>query len=261
MFNRLTPAVKNLLIINGIFFVLSSVWHPLQEFGPLRNPLSDEFMYFQFLTHMFLHADIGHIFGNMLGLLFLGPLLESIWGTKRFYIFYFVCGFGASLLYLGVQTWELYEVKSALDAYNLQPNAGDLADFLKRFSPKAFDANFDYLKAFEDAPTNAHYISETKSWVSSIYQSYLNNPVLGASGAIYGIILGAAMLFPNQEVRLYFFIPVKMKWVALGLGAYAIWRGIINDPSDSTAHWAHLGGMLFAFILIKVWNSSRQNFY
>ena len=199
MFNRITPMVRNLLLVNVAMYIITD----FLGFGLFKYKLmlhsfhSPEFQPYQLFSHMFLHGGLGHLFFNMLGLYFLGPLLERVWGANRFLVFYMICGIGAAVLFASISYFQ-----------------GDLT------------------------------------------------PMLGASGAVYGLIMAIGMLFPNTEFLLLFPpIPVKAKYLAMALGGIALYMGLSNNPGDNIAHFAHLGGMLFAFIILKIWQSQRGSFY
>lgn len=230
---------KNLLIINVLFFVAKVVFEArgvnLGQMLAMHYPSSPYFEPYQIATHFFMHANIGHIFFNMFALVMLGSHLESYWGAKRYLIFYFVTAFGAALLYFGVQGIEMYNATG-------------------EFFPSSPILDVDF---------NTGEFSYDPSLKGGLFiaKMYLGT-VVGASGAIYGLLMAFALLFPNTQFMLLFPpIPIKAKWMALGLGGYALYSGYANNPGDSTAHFAHLGGMLFGFILIKIWKKNRNQFY
>jgi len=217
IFGNLQPVVKNLLIINALFFLATIV---LQTKGIYLNQLlglyyvdSILFEPYQIATHFFMHADLRHIFFNMLALLVFGNMLERVWGAKKFLIFYFVTAIGAALVHQVSTGVELYQATN----YAF-PNA-------------TLGTMFPY------------------------------GPVVGASGAIYGLIVGAALLFPNTEVYIYGVFPIKVKWLALIAIAYDVLSIFQNNPEDHTAHFAHLGGAIVGFIMIKVWQRNSNSFY
>lgn len=238
IFKNMGPAVKNVLIINVLMFlakvVLEKQGIDLDQILGLHYPSSQYFEIWQPITHVFMHANFNHIFFNMLALLFLGVNLESYWGTKRFLIYYFFTAFGAEFLHLCVEGVELYNATGS-------------------FFPELNITNVDYMSGMVEYHTQVTNASQ----VINIYLT----PTVGASGALYGLIMAYAILFPNTEFLLYFAIPVKAKWLALGLGAYALYSGWANNPGDNVAHFAHLGGMLFGYILLKIWQKNKTHFY
>lgn len=240
-FNVLPPVVKNLLIINGLFFVAAWV---LQDRGIAVNQLlglpywtSDLFRPHQIVTHMFMHADVPHLLSNMFALWMFGSVLENVWGGKRFLVFYLLTGLGAAILYNLVRGYDIYNLSSQLSP--------EYIDIVRREGFEALKAGMNY-----------------RDPLLAAYNETLNGSVRGASGAVFGILTGYGMLFPNTYLYLYFTIPVKAKYFVIGYGALELFLGIQNNPSDNVAHYAHLGGMLFGFLLIKYWNkTNRRNFY
>jgi membrane associated rhomboid family serine protease len=241
-FNILPPVVKNLLIINGLFFLVTQLFISKFNFS-LFNILgmfwwgSAEFNSYQLASHIFMHGDLGHLFSNMFMLWMFGSILENVWGGKRFLIYYFVTALGAAVLHNLIKTYDVYQAASMLSSeeYNMVKAEG-----------------YDVLK-------------QSKNYMNPLLaalNSAMNTPTVGASGAVFGVLLAFGMLFPNTEIFLYFLFPVKAKYFVIGYGALELWLGIKNNPADNVAHFAHLGGMLFGFLLIKYWNkNNRKNFF
>lgn len=225
-------AVVNLIIINVIFFIAKALAAgkgvDLDDLLALHHPLSPGFHWWQFLTSMFMHADLMHLLFNMIGLYFFGRMLENVWGLKRFLIFYFVCGLGASAIYIG---WETFSTVQMLDR-----QTGDGWNTLMRLT--------------EDT---------SRIGVSTGIYDLIFGIMLGASGAVFGLMMGAALLFPNTTIYIYGAIPVKLKWLALIYGLIELYRGL--QQTDHIAHFAHLGGMIFGFILVQIYKRSRNHFY
>lgn len=272
MGNSLTPVVKNLLIINILLFIIS-VFVGYQFKINLNQILglfvfsSDQFQPYQLFTHMFMHQFIGpdggiylfHILSNMFGLFMFGPSLESVWGPKRFLIFYIVCGLGAALLHVGVIYYEIYPILSARNLFMDIPTVENLANFLKAYSGSV-DTNF--INDYKQNLDSQGYISGMKTEVEKAFQAAISFPTFGASGAVFGILLGFGMLFPNTIIMpLFPPIPMKAKYFVMIYGALELYAGVSPTPGDSVAHFAHLGGMLFGFILIKYWQKQRNSFY
>ncbi len=260
---QLTPIVKTLLFINIGFFLA-------QNFGleaflinnfALYSFLSPNFQVYQLVSHMFLHGSIGHLFGNMLGLVFFAPILENLWGAKRFLIFYFVCGIGAALMHSGINYVETKKITESSQIYIEHPTPTGLVIFLKKYSPYDYIEKIEFINQYRENPTEPTYISESKVIIEDAYFSRLNIPTIGASGAIFGILMAFAMLFPNTEILIYFLFPLKAKYLVALYGAFELYQGFQQSPGDSVAHVAHLGGMLFAFILVKYWGTKRNKFY
>ncbi|MGV6862464.1 MAG: rhomboid family intramembrane serine protease [Putridiphycobacter sp.] len=238
IFRNMGPAVKNILIINVLMFLAKVVFEnqgvDLDAILGMHYPTSQYFEIWQVVTHIFMHGSLGHLFVNMIGLVFLGVNLERVWGTKRFLIYYFFTAFGAAILHFGVQGFELYYATGS-------------------FTPELTITNVDYY-------TGMIEYTPSISNASLVLDIYLNATV-GASGALFGLIMAYAILFPNTEFLLYFVIPIKAKWLAIGVGIYALYNGWANHPGDSVAHFAHLGGMVFGFILLQIWKRNKTRFY
>jgi membrane associated rhomboid family serine protease len=219
MGTQITPIVRNLLFINiGIFLVEYLLQLDFSRNFGLYYFSSPFFEPYQLFTYFFLHADFGHLFGNMLSLFFFGPLLESYVGSKRFLHFYLICGFGASALYMFVNFLEINSLENAIELFHSTNNQAALES------------------------------------VVYTYKAKLATPLVGASGAIFGILMAFGMLFPNVEIMLLIPpIPIKAKYFVAFYGAYEIYAEIWTKVGDNIAHTAHLGGMLFAFILLKYW--------
>ncbi|MBS9767759.1 MAG: rhomboid family intramembrane serine protease [Flavobacteriaceae bacterium] len=235
------PVVKNLLIINGIMllasFALERLDIDLTYYLGMFFPLSDSFMPHQIITSMFMHANISHLFFNMFALFMFGKILESVWGAKRFLIYYMVTGIGAVLLHSLVNYIQAYPI-------------------LQSLSPQELDLVLNEGK--EALLMGKNFINPDMGQLNLIYHI----PTVGASGAVFGILLAFGMLFPNTELMLLIPpIPIKAKYFVIGYGVIELFAGVANFQGDNIAHFAHLGGMLFGFILIKYWKEDRNKFY
>jgi membrane associated rhomboid family serine protease len=258
----LTPIIKAIIVINIIVFAVQSI-NPQYDrmivslFG-LHYFTSEQFIPTQLVTYMFVHSNIGHIFSNMLGLFFLGPILEMFWGEKRFLIFYLVTGIGAGILYMGLKYYDFSTLEAVTRAYILNPDLTQFQGLLSKFYS-------------EGIPSSVYGMLEDKSNVTlkeSVFiaeeslKAVLNTPMIGASGAVFGIMAGFGLLFPNTELMLLFFpFPIKAKYFVTFYALYEIYAGLNKMPGDNVAHFAHIGGMIFAFILIKIWGKKRDSFY
>lgn len=237
--NNITPVVKNLLIINVIFFLASMFFETqgidLAEILGAHYFNSPKFKIWQPITYMFMHANVMHIFFNLFGLYMFGSILENHWGSKRFLNFYLITGLGALALQWGVQAFELYQVTgSVIDQGNLP------LDLLakRQFNPQLF-SEIDSAK------------------IASVYFGTM----VGASGAVFGIMTAFAVLYPNLELMLMFIpVPVKAKYFIPGYIVLELFLGISKIEGDSVAHFAHLGGALIGFILVKLWRN-KSNYY
>lgn len=243
-FKLLPDVIKNLLIINGLFFlatiVLASTANlDLTRILGLYMPGSPHFEPYQIITHMFMHGGLAHIFFNMFALWMFGYTLENVWGSKRFLIYYMVTGLGAALIHLGVNYWEAYELRQTL------MSAGFTSADLQRLL---------------ETGNLTQGMEQSRELLTQYYLKY-NIPTVGASGAVFGVLLAFGMMFPNQYVYLYFAIPIKVKYFVMGYGALELYNGIMNDPDSNIAHFAHLGGMLFGFLLIRYWRKNSTTYY
>ncbi|GAB3197888.1 membrane associated rhomboid family serine protease [Pontibacter aydingkolensis] len=253
MFN-ITPMVRNLLIINVVIFILQDRLFSTGQFA-LYHFSSEYFQPVQLFTHMFLHGGWAHVFSNMFSLFIFGPMLERFWGPQRFLAFYLITGLGASLLYSGVRAYELSEVREDAAKYIESPSPMAFYNYLENHFEGRYQRQF--VVEYRRNPDNQTYIEESKSAVREVYNVLENTPMLGASGAVFGILMAFGLLFPNLELMLLFFpVPIKAKYFVLLYGAYELYAGFNRMPGDNVAHFAHLGGMLFAYILVKMWQRS-----
>lgn len=240
-FQLLPPVVKNLLIINGIFYLATFAIGrkfniDLTQILGLHYFGSEGFYPFQYITYMFMHSpsSIWHLLFNMFALWMFGYTLENMWGTKRFLIYYFATGIGAGLIQTLVQYIAVTQLQGQLS--------------LEQMNDIVLHGRDLFLQG-------KNYIDPTMAQ----YNLLLNVPTVGASGAVYGILLAFGMLFPNTIIYLYFAIPIKAKWFVMILIGFELYTAIANNPGDNVAHFAHLGGMIFGFILIKYWNKNLKN--
>jgi len=263
----LPPVVKNLLIINGIFFLATLGFGQAFNFDlydklGLHYVASEKFAPYQFITYMFMHGNFMHLFFNMFALWMFGYILENYWGPKRFLIFYIVCGLGAAITHYIIVYFEFRPVMEALNMYLSSPGHEQLSSLL---NSGYIDSSYEPLKLFiskyntmvnVDMPKAVTYSAE---FVSQYKADLLNAPVVvGASGAVFGILLAFGMMFPNTRIYVYFAIPVKAKWFVIIYGALELFSGISNRQGDNVAHFAHLGGMLFGLIMILFWRWQKK---
>jgi membrane associated rhomboid family serine protease len=270
-FSLLPPVIKNLLIINGIFFLATfalgnSMSIDLTDILGLHYWGSDKFRPYQFITYMFMHSSFNfmHILFNMLALWMFGNALENIWGPRRFLIYYLVTGIGAALVHYIVFYFQVSPVLAVVNEYLANPSLEGYqrlheTGFFRTSmeSINVFNAfiieNKDYLNSNPD-----RFLQLSSLMVSEVKTIYLNAPVvIGASGAVFGILLAFGMMFPNTYIYLYFAIPIKAKWFVIIYGAIELYSGF-SDSTSNVAHFAHLGGMIFGFFLIRAW---RKNLY
>jgi len=258
----MTPVVRTLLLLNvGVYLFEATGFRLIDRFG-LHSFLSPLFAPHQLVSHMFLHGGLMHLLSNMFGLFIFGPLLERVWGSQRFTFFYFFTGIGAGLLFSGINYFEASQLRDAVLAYQGNPTPDSLLDFLTRFAPSLYDPLADFVNQFEKTPQEPTLIRGSIKIVNSYYTEQVNIPMVGASGAIFGILMAFGLLFPNTELFLLFPpIPIKAKYLLGFYGAYELYSGIYRAESDNVAHFAHIGGMLFAYLLVRYWSTQRKNFF
>jgi membrane associated rhomboid family serine protease len=234
MLRRLPPVVLNLLVINALFFVADwafrNMGYDLGNILGLHYFMADEFRPYQVITSMFMHAGFTHFFFNMFALYMFGTVLEHRMNSKRFLIFYLLCGLGATLLHAGVQAFEIHNILGQ------------------------FTADVE-ITAREAGRATGHVLNPGLSREESqtIFGIFAGSAV-GASGALYGLLVAFGMFYPNEELMLIFLpIPIKAK-IFIPLLIFAdFYLGIKSYSWDPIAHYAHLGGALFGFLLIKYW--------
>ena len=234
-FQVLPAVIKNIIIINVIMVLLSltlfSTLHiDLADYLGLHYWRSGLFRPWQLVTHMFMHGSADpralqgtmmHIFFNMFGLWKVGATLENAWGPRRFLIFYFFCGIGAALCQIGVQ------------AIQIEPDLHKLSQVMPW------------------AEIKQQYLSTTPA--SDTKWALIDSGMVGASGAIFGVLFAFAYMFPNVIFYFGFFLPIKAKYFVAIYAAIELFSGLRPSVGDNVAHFAHLGGMLFGFILLKIW--------
>lgn len=257
---RLTPVVKNLVILNVVVFILQYVMQRVDITGILAlwSIGSENFRPYQFFTYSFAHGDFFHILFNMMALVFLGPMLEQRWGSKQFLLFYMITAIGASMLYGSVQQWRNGSLERDVTAYVMDPTPDHFLHFVDKHRNYLPQDAYDISNTFSKNPGNELYIKHTIAMVEGVYERATNfSYMLGASGAVYGILLAFGLLFPNLELMLIFPpIPVKAKYMVMVLGGIALYSGL-SRQGDGVAHLTHLGGMIFSFIMIRFWLEKR----
>lgn len=240
-----SPVVKNIIMLN-ILMILAA--YAVQSFMGLSLgsenlylntklglyfPKSDQFMPLQIVTHMFMHGGLWHIFFNMYALFIFGPILEHIWGPKRFLIYYLVCGLGAALTHETVIAFQYAHLVNNISPENMEV-------FLRDGAQGLYSGDIDSIQSLFNL---------------------LHTPTVGASGAIFGVLLAFGVLFPNTELMLLFPpIPIKAKYLVAGYGALELYLAL-TQPGSDIAHVAHLGGMLFGYFLIRYWRKTTNTLY
>jgi len=248
-------------------YVLESRGINLTRYLALYYPQSENFHFYQLITHMFMHGNIGHLFFNMFALWMFGRVLENVWGPKRFLIFYFVTGLGAAALHTFVNYLEIHPIVNAVTAFSNTPSPELFSSFVNKYQGMIKDLGFnlpaivDFSTSWLDKPTSTSFEPEAVSFMQQFLSVKMNIPTIGASGAVYGVLLGFGMLFPNTQLMLLFPpIPIKAKWMVIAYGVLELSLGL-TMPGSNVAHFAHLGGMIFGFFMIKFWNKTTNTFY
>lgn len=260
---NLTPVTRYLLIINVVIFALQAIFSlPLPEWLGYRYLFSESFRPYQLVCYMFVHANLWHLISNMFALFIFGPMLEQYLGQKRFLILYMVAGLGAGFLYATVNFIEISQMESALIAFKNTPTPENLNHFINHFTngyeayqPAYREQIYNLVnKVFPADPSNPENIRMATELLVEHYQAKANIPMVGASGSVFGILMLFGLLFPNLQLMLLFPpIPIKAKYLVAFYGIYSLYALLDNAPNDNVAHLAHLGGMLFAFLLFKIW--------
>lgn len=222
--NNMPPVTKNLIIINILMFLATFVAESwginLNYYLGLHFFLNDSFQVYQPLTYIFMHGGLSHLFFNMFALWMFGRILENVWGSKNFLIYFLICGIGAGVVQEIVQYISI---------------------------------NMD-ISSFEQARGLA-----LSSYDRAMVYSRIPSTV-GASGSVYGILLAFGMMFPNEKLFIIPFpFPIKAKFFVIGYAIIELVTGLSNNPNDNVAHFAHLGGMLFGLILILYWRKKKHN--
>jgi membrane associated rhomboid family serine protease len=234
-FNMLPPVIKNLLIINILFYLAtiglnSAFGFNMVKYLGLHYPASSDFGVWQIVSYMFMHSptSITHVLFNMFALWMFGNTLENVWGSKRFLNYYLITGIGAGMVQIFVAWLRVKSAEVGMDPQQIAMVLQEGADVLSR---------------------GMNYQDEAMRNLNAI----INTPTVGASGAVFGILLAFGMMFPNSLIYVYFAFPIKAKYFVMIYGALELFSGISNNASDNVAHFAHLGGMLFGFLLIMFW--------
>lgn len=258
------------MIINGLVLLaqytgeISGNKEWMIDFFALHNVQSDLFKPHQLVTHLFMHGDFFHFFFNMFALWMFGNMLENLWGSKRFLIFYILCGLGAAAIHLGWLWYEVQPFMSEVTAFKQLPTVEGFLQFFKKHKALTEmdldQLNLLYSKWSVD-PGNQNYMQSAVDLVQQRAQQELSTPTVGASGAVFGCLAAFGYLFPNTLIYIYFFFPIKAKWFVILYAAAELWMGIRNSGGN-IAHFAHLGGALIGFLLVLYWNKkNRRMFY
>lgn len=235
-FNNIPAVTKNLIIINVLIWLVEFIFPSFAINGLYRHcglhyVGAADFNPVQIITYMFLHdrANLIHVFFNMFTLFMFGPILERVWGSKRFFMFYMVCGIGAALVQEAVwaMTWQ-HDYISAIAAQN--------------------GLTYDHMAQIVNQATAAG----DPGFLNAMAMMKNDLLTIGASGAIFGLLLGFAFVFPDMPLYIFFIpIPIKAKWMVIGYGVLEFFLGV--NGGGTVAHFAHLGGMLFGLVILMIW--------
>ena len=237
LMKQLPEVTKNLLIINALVFLASYVAEArynvdINGLLGLHYFSSEKFHPYQFFTYMFMHSTFEHLFFNMFAVWMFGRVLENVWGGGRFLFYYLVCGVGAGLVQEAAQYFEFMPLMNNLKALSALPSS-------------------------EMVPIDG--VTHTAAQWITMHKAVLDISTVGASGAVYGILLAFGMLFPNQQLFIIPIpVPIKAKWLIIGYFALELVLALIAK-GDGVAHIAHLGGMIFGFLLILYWRKHTPN--
>ncbi len=224
------PLVLNLIIVNALFLLITNLFKEqfnLYSLLGLHYFTSPNFESWQFVSYMFMHGDLYHLVFNMFALWMFGSILEQVWGPKRFLTFYMVTGIGAGLVQLLVAYIRLQSIEGLLTPEQI--------DYVYTQGPELWREG----KTFSEQSMAA-------------LNRIINTPTVGASGAVFGILLAFGMMFPNTMLYVFFAIPIRAKYFVIIYGALELYFGV-TGTQEGIAHFAHLGGMVFGFFLIKYW--------
>lgn len=238
-FSLIPPVVKNLLIINGLFFLAtmalgSSFNIDLVRWLGLHSLESPNFEPIQLVTHMFMHGGVTHILFNMFALWMFGSTLENYWGGKRFLVYYMMTGLGAAAMQMAVNETQIWMAAAQMTSEQVMLVQEEGLSLLM---------------------TSRNYLDA----LMADYNLLINTPMVGASGAVFGLLLAFGMTFPNSIIYLYFAIPIKAKYFVIMYGLFELYSGVSNSGGN-IAHFAHLGGMVFGFFLILYWRKHPTRF-
>lgn len=240
--NKLTETIKHLIIINVIFFVAPQLLKlDFTNMLALHFPKNEHFGFWEYVTHMFMHDQrgISHILFNMYGLWAFGTPLEQMWGKKKFVFFYFSAGIGAGLIYSLVNYYQFNNIYEIFISAGL--NESEIISILKVGSTT--DIRLSGLL------TNEEF---TKIW--SLYHT----PAVGASGAVYGVLVAFGLYFKDAKLGLLFVpVPIAAKYFIPGIIAFDLFFGMTKYSVGNIAHFAHIGGALIGFIIAYYWKKNQ----
>ncbi|MCS7004468.1 MAG: rhomboid family intramembrane serine protease [Cytophagales bacterium] len=261
-----SPLVTKFLIINLLVYLIQALGRfPLPDILGIHYLRSDAFEPFQFFTYMFVHGDFFHLFHNMFAVFMFAPAVEYVIGSQRFIVFYLVCGIGAGILYSIIQYFEVRELEIARDLFLSSPTLENFEHFIMIYS-KDFsllnEHQYHFVnKIIPKIISTPEGVQQAKTFVANIFEMRSNVPMVGASGAVFGILTAFGIIYPNLELLLFPIpIPIKAKYV---VGAYVLWEiyaTINQNPYDNVAHIAHVAGAFLGFLMIYFWYFRRRRY-
>ncbi|WP_460191003.1 rhomboid family intramembrane serine protease [Urechidicola sp. KH5] len=236
--NRMTEAVKHLIIINVIVFIAVFGFKlGISDSLALYFPKNDSFGYWQFVTHMFVHGSLMHIVFNMYGLWAFGTPLEQMWGRNKFLFFYFSAGIGAGLIYTAVNYFQFNSLYEQILAFGVSPD--------------------EIRQILETGVYNENIITLPQEKMYEFYSTF-HTPAVGASGAVYGVLVAFGMMFPNAKLALIFFpVPISAKYFIPLILLGDLFFGLTSYSVGNIAHFAHIGGALIGFIIAWYWKQNQ----
>jgi membrane associated rhomboid family serine protease len=263
-FEILPLVIKNLVIINVLFFLAqntvgNSTMFDMSDLFALHHVKSPLFKPWQLVTYLFMHANIGHIFFNMLMLWMFGSVLENLWGPQRFLLFYFLCGIGAALFHLTFSWYDNHDLLNNFMLVKQNASPGNVTAFFKEIGYSRDPGVMSMLESYQANPNDPGFRQQMVETISNITNTLISRPTIGASGAVFGIMAAFVYLFPNSNIYLYFLFPIKAKWLGILYFGVEIYNAILNNPGDDIARWAHIGGGLVGFLLVLTWNKRKRN--
>jgi membrane associated rhomboid family serine protease len=265
----LPPVVKNIIIINVIVFAADQLSQKALHTDfmirhlalfPVRSPLFEPH---QIVTHMFMHANVMHIFFNMFAVFMFGRILEQLWGSKKLLIFYTITGLGAAFVHLTVNYFQMSHMMDLANQFNAHPSYTLFNQIVNKYSPGGTSNQVvNLMQQWFYKPDDMSFVPQAKEVVDYVVSSNMMIPTLGASGAVFGLLIAFAMMFPDVELMLIFLpIPIKAKYFVPFYALAELFFGVAGFKGDNIAHFAHLGGALFGFILVKLWKNNQFRIY
>lgn len=233
--NSIPVVTRNLIIINFLVWIADTLLSNQFDMGrylALHYFSSDHFMPHQIITYMFMHGSLGHVFFNMFAVYMFGRTLEMVWGPKRFLVYYMLTGIGAAALQLLITYIRVKGIESSLPA--------------------------DIVSQIQAGATSVMANVSDGDAIQNLF-ALINTPMVGASGAVFGVLVAFGMLFPNVELMMLFFpVPIKAKWFVIGYGVMELVLGVWDGAGDNVAHFAHLGGLITGFLIVLYWRKKGK---